>query len=62
MTQFARSRGLPEDYESLWRWSVESVEDFWAAIWDQYGVEGSYETVLAVARDARRARGSRARA
>jgi acetoacetyl-CoA synthetase len=47
VTRFARSRGLPEDYEALWRWSVESLEDFWAAIWDEYGVTGSYDRVLA---------------
>ena len=47
ITRFARSRGLPEDYESLWRWSVESLEEFWAAIWDEYEVAGSYDTVLA---------------
>jgi acetoacetyl-CoA synthetase len=29
-------RGGPQvdDYESLWRWSVEHLEDFWASIWD----------------------------
>jgi acetoacetyl-CoA synthetase len=47
ITRFARSRGLPEDYESLWRWSVDHLDEFWAAIWDEYGVEGEYETVLA---------------
>ena len=47
ITRFARARGLPEDYGALWRWSVEHVEDFWAAIWEEYGVEGGYEAVLA---------------
>jgi acetoacetyl-CoA synthetase len=47
VTQFARSRGLPEDYHSLWRWSVEQLEDFWAAIWDEYEVGGGYDAVLA---------------
>jgi acetoacetyl-CoA synthetase len=32
LTRFARARGLPEDYEELWRWSVEDLEGFWAAI------------------------------
>jgi acetoacetyl-CoA synthetase len=27
-----------EDYEALWRWSVDELEDFWAAIWDYFGV------------------------
>jgi acetoacetyl-CoA synthetase len=26
------------DYESLWRWSVEHVEDFWAAVWRFFDV------------------------
>ncbi len=46
ITGFARRRGLPEDYASLHRWSVDHLEDFWAAIWDEYGVHGSYECVL----------------
>jgi acetoacetyl-CoA synthetase len=46
ITRFARSRGLPEDYAQLHRWSVEHLEEFWAAIWDEYDVDGSYERVL----------------
>src|SRR4051795_13439438 len=46
ITSFARARGLPEDYGALWRWSVEHLEDFWAAIWDEFGVAGSYDAVL----------------
>ena len=40
-------RSLP-DYEALRRWSVEQLEDFWAAIWDYAGVRASrpYERVL----------------
>src|SRR5438067_6779078 len=36
------------DYESLRRWSVQQLEDFWAAIWDYAGVRASrpYERVL----------------
>ncbi|MEZ5651958.1 MAG: acetoacetate--CoA ligase [Burkholderiaceae bacterium] len=36
------------DYESLWRWSTESLEDFWAAIWDYFEIRASvpYERVL----------------
>ncbi|HEX8204691.1 MAG TPA: acetoacetate--CoA ligase [Solirubrobacteraceae bacterium] len=47
MTRFMRhlDRGL-ETYDDLWRWSVEDVEGFWAAIWDYFGVEGSYDRVL----------------
>ena len=47
ITRFARERGLPEDYDALWRWSVERLDEFWAAIWEHFGVEGSYERVLA---------------
>src|SRR4051812_34076537 len=46
LTRFARERGLPEDYGELWRWSVENLDEFWAAIWDFFDVEGSYERVL----------------
>src|SRR3954451_10714161 len=45
-TRFARDRGLPEDYGELWRWSVDNLDEFWAAIWDFFGVEGSYDRVL----------------
>src|SRR5438128_1763908 len=47
ITRFARERGLPTEYEELWRWSVDHLEDFWAAIWDEFGVDGSYDAVLA---------------
>jgi acetoacetyl-CoA synthetase len=48
VTQFARKRGLPEDYAALWQWSVDSLEDFWAAIWDEYvDADAPYERVLA---------------
>src|SRR4051795_13342017 len=46
ITSFAQSRGLPEEYDALWRWSVEHLEDFWAAIWEEFGVAGSYDAVL----------------
>ena len=36
------------DYEALWRWSVDNVEDFWALVWDHFDVLASrpYEQVL----------------
>ena len=54
MTSFMRwldgERGLElrGDYDALWRWSVENVEDFWASIWDFFEVKTSqpYERVL----------------
>jgi acetoacetyl-CoA synthetase len=51
-------RGRPfADYAELWRWSVEDVEGFWAAIWEFCGVRASrpYERVL----DSRRMPGAR---
>jgi acetoacetyl-CoA synthetase len=46
MTRYMRERGF-EDYASLWRWSVQDIEGFWASIWDFFGVEGGYDRVLA---------------
>jgi acetoacetyl-CoA synthetase len=45
------------DYEALRRWSVERLEDFWAAMWEYAGVRASrpYERVL----DSRRMPGAR---
>jgi acetoacetyl-CoA synthetase len=43
-------RGSPfGSYEELWRWSVDELEDFWAAIWEFFEVQASspYEQVLA---------------
>ncbi|MDX1403680.1 MAG: acetoacetate--CoA ligase [Woeseiaceae bacterium] len=36
------------DYRELQRWSVENLEDFWAAIWEYFDVQSStpYECVL----------------
>jgi acetoacetyl-CoA synthetase len=45
MTAFARARGHA-DYDALWRWSIDDLEGFWAAVWEDFGVEGSYEAVL----------------
>src|SRR3954447_9389492 len=48
LTKFARKRGLPEDYAELWQWSVDKLEEFWAAIWDEYvDADQAYEQVLA---------------
>src|SRR3954453_536141 len=47
VTQFARKRGLPEDYGALWQWSVDELEDFWAAVWDEWvDPDAPYEAVL----------------
>ncbi len=50
MSDFAASRA-PEgvsDYAALYAWSVENIEDFWAAIWEEAQIVHSapYENVL----------------
>jgi len=47
VTAFAREHGLPDDYEDLWRWSVEDIERFWGLIWDHYEVGERAGPVLA---------------
>ena len=45
----ADERGVQaDDYASLWQWSVDNLEDFWASIWDHFDVQAStpYERVL----------------
>ncbi len=44
----ARGRAFA-DYDELWRWSTEHLEDFWASVWEFCGVRASkpYERVLA---------------
>jgi acetoacetyl-CoA synthetase len=42
-------RGLAfEDYDALWRWSVDDLEGFWRSIWDHYDVpcDGSFQKVV----------------
>jgi acetoacetyl-CoA synthetase len=36
------------DYDALWEWSVEELEDFWESIWDYFQVSASesYDAVL----------------
>jgi acetoacetyl-CoA synthetase len=43
-----RGFDLGGDYQALWRWSVESIEDFWASIWDYFEVAATkpYAAVL----------------
>jgi acetoacetyl-CoA synthetase len=54
LTEFRRwledERGLSfDDYDALWRWSVDDLDGFWAAIWDFFEVQadGERSTVLA---------------
>jgi acetoacetyl-CoA synthetase len=46
MARFMADRGVA-DYAELWRWSVEDLEGFWAAIWERFDVGGGYDRVLA---------------
>ncbi len=36
------------DYDALWRWSVDDVPAFWAAVWDYFGIvsEAPYDRVV----------------
>jgi acetoacetyl-CoA synthetase len=50
MRWVAERRGREfDDYEDLWRWSVEELEEFWGDIWEFFGVRSSkaYEQPLA---------------
>ncbi len=47
VTRFARERGLPDDYHELWRWSIENLDAFWAAVWGEWvRPDAPYERVL----------------
>jgi acetoacetyl-CoA synthetase len=44
-----REKGLTfHNRQELWQWSVDSLEDFWASIWDYFHIQASkpYTTVL----------------
>ncbi|KUI21942.1 acetoacetyl-CoA synthetase [Mycobacterium sp. GA-1285] len=47
--QFVRRRtGLDHpDYQSLWRWSIDDPDGFWAALWDYFDLGDRPEKVLA---------------
>ena len=44
ITQFVRDKyGITaDDYDSLWRWSVDRRDDFWSAVWEFCGVVASH--------------------
>jgi len=46
MTRFMRERGF-DGYDELWRWSVDDLEGFWAAVWDHFDVGERRGPVLA---------------
>jgi acetoacetyl-CoA synthetase len=43
----ATAPGAPEDYDALWRWSVDDLAGFWAKVWEDCDVHASqpYERV-----------------
>jgi acetoacetyl-CoA synthetase len=49
ITRFAQAVGHAGSYDDLWRWSVEDLDGFWAAVWEFFEVQASqpYERVLA---------------
>ena len=55
MTRYMRwleaeyGHGFDGSYEALRRWSIDSLDDFWASIWRHFEVRASapYERVLA---------------
>jgi acetoacetyl-CoA synthetase len=46
MARLMRERGF-DSYDQLWRWSVDDLDAFWAAIWDRFEVGERGDTVLA---------------
>src|SRR4051794_692875 len=47
ITGLMERRGF-ESYDELWRWSVEDLEAFWGALWDEFEIQAAspYERVL----------------
>ena len=49
MDWLRREKGLDcADYSALWQWSVDCIEDFWAALWTYFEIDSStpHECVL----------------
>jgi acetoacetyl-CoA synthetase len=40
MDSICKQYGVFQDYDQLWQWSVDEIEDFWRAVWDFCGVVG----------------------
>ena len=36
-----------ENYDQLWKWSTDNIDDFWKSLWDYFGIlyEGTYTSV-----------------
>src|SRR6476619_3529325 len=39
------------DYHSLWRWSVEHLDDFWRSVWDYFGLRSATPVGEVLAQD-----------
>jgi acetoacetyl-CoA synthetase len=46
LARFQQDVGIDGDYDALWRWSCDDLDGFWAAVWQFFAVDGSYERVL----------------
>ena len=40
LTHYLKWLGRSEDYEDVWRWSVDDPAAFWTSIWDYFEVIG----------------------
>jgi len=40
LTEHGRTQ-LTGDYLELWRWSVDRLDEFWAAAWDYFGIRSA---------------------
>jgi len=45
LARFMRARGF-SNYNEVWRWSVEDLGGFWGALWDWFGIDATYDSVL----------------
>jgi acetoacetyl-CoA synthetase len=42
LASLSAERGLDfDDYEALWRWSVEDLDDFWRSVWEHFSLESA---------------------
>jgi acetoacetyl-CoA synthetase len=52
LTHFAQAAGLPLDYPTIWRWSVDAPAAFWGQVWQSCGVIGEMGSTVLVDGDA----------
>lgn len=48
LAHFARAAGLPLDYPTIWRWSVDAPVAFWGQVWQSCGVVGEMGSMVLV--------------